>query len=105
MLDTMSNVERDLAHRWTFRLKIATITFDRNPCCGGGFSQEYGQPYSLVSDCIKQVDIVLEDEGQQYGNMGKPLLLRVLRAAWEIWSGDHRQPADRRGQDVPPQTA
>eukprot|EP00434_Breviolum_minutum_P044278 symbB.v1.2.039533.t1/scaffold6630.1/size16587/2 len=37
--------------------------------CGGGFLMECGQPYSPVSDWIKQVDMVLEDEGQQYGNM------------------------------------
>ena len=30
---------------------------------------ECGQPHSPVSDWIKQVDLVLEDEGQQYGNM------------------------------------
>ena len=30
---------------------------------------ECGQPYSPVSDWIKQVNLVLEDEGQQYGNM------------------------------------
>ena len=35
--------------------------------CGGGFLMECPQPYSPVSDWIKQVDLVLEDEGQQYG--------------------------------------
>jgi len=32
-------------------------------------AEECGQPYSPVSDWIKQVDLVLEDESLQYGNM------------------------------------
>ena len=37
--------------------------------CGGGFEQECGQPCSPVADWMKTVDVALEDEGQQYGNM------------------------------------
>ena len=60
--------------------------------CGGGFLQECGQPHSPVSDWIKQVDLVLEDEGQQYGNMEEAATIaRTPRACFEIWSGDHRQ--------------
>ena len=60
--------------------------------CGGGFLQECGQPYSPVSDWIKQVDLVLEDEGQQYGNMEEAATIaRAPRTCFEIWSGDHRQ--------------
>ena len=60
--------------------------------CGGGFLQECGQPYSPVSDWIKQVDLVLEDEGQQYGNMEEAATIaRTPRTCFEIWSGDHRQ--------------
>ena len=61
--------------------------------CGGGFLMERGQPYSPVSDWIKQVDLVLEDEGQQYGNMEEAATIaRTPRTCFEIWSGgDHRQ--------------
>ena len=60
--------------------------------CGGGFLQECGQPYSPVSDWIKQVDVVLEDEGQQYGNMEEAsTIARTPRTCFEIWSEDHRQ--------------
>ena len=55
--------------------------------CGGGFLMECGQPYSPVSDWIKQVDLVLEDEGQQYGNMEEAATIaRTPRTCFEIWS-------------------
>ena len=45
-----------------------------------------------MSDWIKQVDLVLEDEGQQYGNMEEAATIaRTPRTCFEIWSGDHRQ--------------
>ena len=90
----MGNVEKVPAHHWTFRSRIAITTYGRNPYigCGGGFLQECGQPYSPVSDWIKQVDLVLEDEGQQYGNMEEAATIaRTPRTCFEIWSGDHRQ--------------
>ena len=60
--------------------------------CGGGFLQKCGQAYSPVSDWMQQVDIVLEDEGQQYGNIEEAAsIARTPRTCLEIWSGDHRQ--------------
>jgi len=45
-----------------------------------------------VSDWIKQVDLVLEDKGQQYGNMEEAATIACTpRTCFEIWSGDHRQ--------------
>ena len=32
LVGTASNDEKDPAHRWTFRLKIATTTYDRSSC-------------------------------------------------------------------------
>ena len=37
--------------------------------CGGGFHQECSQPYSPVAKWIQDVDVALNDEGQQYGNL------------------------------------
>ena len=37
--------------------------------CGGGFQQECSQQFSPVADWMGSVDLFLEDEGQQYGNM------------------------------------
>ena len=37
--------------------------------CGGGFQQECSQQISPVADWMSSVDLFLEDEGQQYGNM------------------------------------
>ena len=56
-------------------IETATITFGRKNCSLGAevVLQECGQPYSPVSDWIKEVDVALEDEGQQYGNMQKSL--------------------------------
>ena len=49
-------------------------------------------PYNPVSDWIKQVDVVLEDEGQQYSNMEEAsTVARTPRPVFEIWSGDRRQ--------------
>ena len=60
--------------------------------CGGGFMQECGQAYSPVSDWMQQADIVLEHEGQQYGNIEEASsIARTPRTCLEIWSGDHRQ--------------
>ena len=41
---------------------------------------------------IKQVDLVLEDEGQQYGNTEEAATIaRTPRTCFEFWSGDHWQ--------------
>ena len=37
--------------------------------CGGGFHQECSQPYSPVARWMREVDMALNDEGQQYGNL------------------------------------
>ncbi len=37
--------------------------------CGGGFHQECSQPYSPVAKWMEEVDLALNDEGQQYGNL------------------------------------
>ena len=87
--------------QFAYRSKISTIssqdvipqwvgeptTFVRSPTAG-----KLGGPYSPVSDWIKQVDLVLEDKGQQYGNMEEAATIACTpRTCFEIWSGDHRQ--------------
>ena len=37
--------------------------------CSGGFQQECSQQFSPVADWMGSIDLFLEDEGQQYGNM------------------------------------
>ena len=37
--------------------------------CGGGIQQECSQQFSPVADWMGSIDLFLEDEGQQYGNM------------------------------------
>ena len=36
---------------------------------GGGFHQECSQPYSAVARWMADVDVALNDEGQQYGSL------------------------------------
>ena len=57
--------------------------------CGGGFQQECSQQFSPVADWMGSVDLFLEDEGQQYGNMEEaasvartPATFFCLMAAW-----------------------
>ena len=50
--------------------------------CGGGFQQECRQQFSRVTDWMGSVDLFLEDEGQQYGNMEEPLLREPQLHAW-----------------------
>ena len=60
--------------------------------CGGGFQQECGQPFSPIADWMGTVDLFLEDEGQQYGNMEEAAsVARTPATCLEVWSGDHRQ--------------
>jgi len=52
--------------------------------CGGGFQQEIGQPYSPVADWVSSVDLFLEDEGQQYGNMEEAATVaKTRRLVWK----------------------
>ena len=60
--------------------------------CGGGFHQECTQPYSPVAKWMAEVDIALNDEGQQYGNLDEAsAIARVPREGMVIWCGDHKQ--------------
>ena len=60
--------------------------------CGGGFHQECSQPYSPVAKWMDDVDVALNDEGQQYGNLDEAsAVARVLRKCIVIWCGDHKQ--------------
>ena len=56
--------------------------------CSSGFQQECSQQFSPVADWMGSIDLFLEDEGQQYGNMEEAAT--VARTP-EVWSGDHRQ--------------
>ena len=60
--------------------------------CGGGFQQECGQQFGSVADWMGSIDLFLEDEGQQYGNMEEAATVaRTPAACLKVWSGDHRQ--------------
>ena len=60
--------------------------------CGGGFHQECTQPYSVVARWMADVDVALNDEGQQYGNLDEAsAIARIPRKGIVIWCGDHKQ--------------
>ena len=60
-------------------------------CCGG-FHQECTQPYSPVARWMSEVDVALNDEGQQYGNLDEAsAIARVPRKGLVVWCGDHKQ--------------
>ena len=60
--------------------------------CGGGFHQECTQPYSPVARWMSEVDVALNDEGQQCGNLDEAsAIARVSRKGLVIWCGDHKQ--------------
>ena len=60
--------------------------------CGGGFHQECTQPYSPVARWMSDVDVALNDEGQQYGNLDESsAIARVPRKGLVVWCGDHKQ--------------
>ena len=60
--------------------------------CGGGFHQECSQPYSPVAKWMREVDMALNDEGQQYGNLDESsAIARVARKGLVVWCGDHKQ--------------
>ena len=60
--------------------------------CGGGFHQECSQPYSPVVRWMEEVDMALNDEGQQYGNLDESsAIARVPRKGLVVWCGDHKQ--------------
>ena len=60
--------------------------------CGGGYHQECSQPYSPGAKWIEEVDVALNDEGQQYGNLDEAsAIARTPRKCIIIWCGDHNQ--------------
>ena len=60
--------------------------------CGGGFHQECTRPYSPVARWMSEVDVALNDEGQQYGNLDEAsAIARVPRKGLVVWCGDHKQ--------------
>ena len=60
--------------------------------CGGGFHQECTQPYSPVARWMSDVDVALNDEGQQFGNLDEAsAIARVPRKGLVVWCGDHKQ--------------
>ena len=60
--------------------------------CGGGFHQKCTQPYSPVARRMRDVDMALNDEGQQYGNLDESsAIARVPRKGLVVWCGDHKQ--------------
>ena len=64
--------------------------------CSGGFQQECSQQFSPVADWMGSIDLFLEDEGQQYGNMEEAATVaRTPATCLEVWSGDHRQTSGR----------
>ena len=60
--------------------------------CEGGFHQECTQPYSPVARWMADVDVALNDEDQQYGNLDEAsAIARIPRKGIVIWCGDHKQ--------------
>ena len=60
--------------------------------CGGGFHQECSQPYSAVAKWMREVEMALTDEGQQYGNLDESsAIARVPHKGLVVWCGDHKQ--------------
>ena len=47
--------------------------------CRGGFHQECTQPYSPVARWMSDVDVTLNDEGQQFGNLNEASAIAVPR--------------------------
>ena len=59
---------------------------------GGGYQQECAQAFSPVAAWIREVDLALTDEGQQYGNIEETsVVARIPRTCLTVWAGDHRQ--------------
>ena len=57
---------------------------------GGGFHQECSQPYSPVARWMREVDMALNHEGQQHGNLDEfSAIARVPRKGLVVWCGDH----------------
>ena len=60
--------------------------------CGGGFRHECASKYSPVAQWMSEVNLTLQDESQQYGNLDETAALaRLPRNCIVVWLGDHRQ--------------
>ena len=60
--------------------------------CGGGFRHECASKYSPVAQWMCEVDLALQDESQQYGNLDETAAIaRLPRNCLVLWLGDHRQ--------------
>ena len=60
--------------------------------CGGGFRHECASKYSPVAQWMSEVDLTLQDESQQYGNLDETAAIaRLPRNCLVMWLGDHRQ--------------
>ena len=60
--------------------------------CGGGFRYECANKYSPVVQWMSEVDLTLQDESQQYGNLDQTAAITCLpRNCLILWLGDHRQ--------------
>ena len=60
--------------------------------CGGGFRHECASKYSPVAQWMSEVDLALQDESQQYGNLDETAAIaRLPRNCIVLWLGDHRQ--------------
>ena len=54
--------------------------------CEGRFQQECSQQFSPVADWMGSIDLFLEDEGQQYGNMEEAATVLLAWAHWRLSS-------------------
>ena len=60
--------------------------------CGGGFRHECASKYSPIAQWMSEVDLALQDESQQYGNLDETAAIaRLPRNCLVLWLGDHRQ--------------
>ena len=50
-------------------------------------------PYSVLTNRLKDVELLLRDEAQQLGTPGSNTILAHIRHALDVMIGDHRQPA------------
>lgn len=59
--------------------------------CEGGYRHECANRYSPVAQWMTDVDLALQDESQQYGNLEEAsAIARMPRKCLVMWLGDHR---------------
>ena len=60
--------------------------------CGGGFRHECACKYGPMQEWMTEVDLALQDESQQFGNLDEAsAIARMPRKCLVMWLGDHRQ--------------